>query len=99
MVWVLEGGAWFDGRWCPAGTHVEVPAGCEVGPIVAGSEGARLIELTHGDARSFGVRRDAYEQALAEQAATRIPDPALDPDPGIEDTRNIWVDDDQRTSS
>ena len=98
MVWVLDGGAWFDGRWCPAGTHVEVPAGCELGPIVAGSEGARFIELTHGDVRSLGVGRDAYEQALAEQGATPLPYPAFDLGPGIDDTRDAWVDDHQRTS-
>ena len=98
MVWVLDDGAWFDNRWCPAGTHVEVPAGCEVGPIVAGSEGARFIELTHGDVRSLGVGRDAYERALAQQGATLLPYPALDLGPGIDDTRDSWVDDHRRMS-
>jgi len=48
-VWVIEGGAWFGDRWCPAGTHIELPLGAAFGPIVAGVEGALLLQLTDGE--------------------------------------------------
>jgi hypothetical protein len=98
VVVMLDGGAWIDGDWCTAGTHVHVPLGATFGPIVAGPDGARLIELTDGDVRSLGVRRDAYERALAQQGATPLPYPALDLGPGIDDTRDSWVDDRPGTS-
>jgi quercetin dioxygenase-like cupin family protein len=49
LVWVIEGGAWFGDRWCPAGTHIELPLGAAFGPIVAGVEGALLLQLTDGE--------------------------------------------------
>jgi hypothetical protein len=49
LVWVIEGGAWFGDRWCPAGTHIELPLGGAFGPIVAGVEGALLLQLTDGE--------------------------------------------------
>jgi hypothetical protein len=52
LVWVIDGGAWFGERWCPADTHIELPAGAAIGPIVAGDDGVRLLELTDGDSRS-----------------------------------------------
>ena len=53
LVWVIEGGAWFGDRWCPAGTHIELPLGAAFGPIVAGVEGALLLQLTDGEVRSW----------------------------------------------
>jgi hypothetical protein len=53
LVWVIEGGAWFGDRWCPAGTHIELPLGAAFGPIVAGDEGALLLQLTDGDVRTW----------------------------------------------
>ena len=53
LVWVIEGGAWFGDRWCPTGTHIELPLGAAFGPIVAGEEGALFLELTDGDVRSW----------------------------------------------
>jgi quercetin dioxygenase-like cupin family protein len=45
---VIEGGAWFGERWCPAGTHIELPAGAAYGPIVAGDEGMVILGITDG---------------------------------------------------
>ena len=53
LVWIIEGGAWFGDRWCPAGTHIELPLGAAFGPIVAGEEGALFLELTDDDVRSW----------------------------------------------
>ena len=54
LVWVIAGGAWFGDRWCPAGTHIELPFGAAFGPIIAGEEGTLFLELTDGDFRSWG---------------------------------------------
>jgi quercetin dioxygenase-like cupin family protein len=53
LVLVIDGGAWFGDHWCPAGTHIELPAGAAFGPIVAGDDGAIFLELTDGDDRSW----------------------------------------------
>jgi quercetin dioxygenase-like cupin family protein len=45
---IVDGGAWFGDRWCPAGTHVELPEGAAYGPIVAGDEGMDILGLTDG---------------------------------------------------
>jgi hypothetical protein len=50
VAFVVSGGAWIGERWCPAGTHVELPHGAAYGPIRAGDDGAELLELTDGDA-------------------------------------------------
>jgi quercetin dioxygenase-like cupin family protein len=55
VVLVIDGGAWFGDRWCPVGTHVELPPGAAFGPIVAGDHGARFLELTDGDSRTWEV--------------------------------------------
>jgi hypothetical protein len=49
VAFVVAGGAWFGDRWCPAGTHVELPLGAALGPITAGDDGVVLLELTDGD--------------------------------------------------
>ena len=56
LVFVVDGGGWFGDRWCAAGTHVEVPLGAAIGPVVAGPTGMRLLELTDGDSRVWEDR-------------------------------------------
>ena len=48
LVWVIDGGAWFDDRWCPAGTHIEVPVDASITTVTAGDEGVRFLELVDG---------------------------------------------------
>lgn len=48
LVWVCDGGASFDDRWCGAGTHIEVPIGASITTIVAGEDGVRFLELADG---------------------------------------------------
>jgi hypothetical protein len=50
---VLSGGAHFGDRWCPAGTHVELPDGAACGPIVAGDDGMEILGLTDGPAGTW----------------------------------------------
>lgn len=50
LAWVIAGGAWFGQRWCPAGTHIELPVGVAFEAITAGADGARMLHLTNGPA-------------------------------------------------
>lgn len=52
LLLVTDGGAWFGDRWCPAGTHVEVPTGGVLGPVRAGDDGVRYLGVTDGDLRT-----------------------------------------------
>jgi quercetin dioxygenase-like cupin family protein len=87
LLLVVAGGAWFGDRWCPTGTHIEVPAGAPLGPVVAGAEGARFLELVDGDQRSWGDDPDEHAALLAGRGVTALPDPPLDPGLGLVDTR------------
>jgi hypothetical protein len=99
LVWVIAGGAWFGDRWCPAETHIELPAGVALGPIVAGEEGVRFLELTDGDPRTWGADPERYERALADRGATPLPDPPFTLGNWFEDTRGTWAPKDQPTGS
>jgi quercetin dioxygenase-like cupin family protein len=48
VAFVLSGGTWFEDRWCPAGTHIELPEGATYGPITAGDDGVVMLGLTDG---------------------------------------------------
>jgi hypothetical protein len=91
LVWVIAGGAWFGDRWCPAGTHIELPFGAAFGPIVAGEEGTLFLELTDGDFRSWGDRPELYDEAVAARGVTPLPDPPLDLGEWFEDKRGYWA--------
>jgi hypothetical protein len=91
LVWVIEGGAWFGDRWCPEGTHIELPFGAAFGPIIAGPEGTRFLEITNGDFRSWGDQPELYEQAVAERGVTPLPDPEItNIGDWWEDKRGFW---------
>jgi quercetin dioxygenase-like cupin family protein len=91
LVLVLEGGAWFGDHWCPAGTHVELPPGVACGPIVAGDQGVRMLEMTDGDIRTSGDQRERFDDALATHGLTPLPDPPLDAGTWFVDTRGEWA--------
>ena len=48
FVYVLSGGLTCGDRWCPAGTHIDLPMGAALGPLTAGPEGVELIEDVQG---------------------------------------------------
>jgi hypothetical protein len=99
VVFVLEGGAWFGERWCPAGTHIELPLGAAFGPVRAGDDGAVMFEVMLGDPRSWGDRPEEFERVLAEQGAEVLPDVELDYPDWLADLRTHWVAADGPTSS
>jgi hypothetical protein len=91
LVFVVSGGAWFGDRWCPAGTHIELPFGAAFGPIIAGDEGTVFLELTDGDFRSWGDGPELYERAIAERGVTPLPDPPLSIGDWFTDARGYWA--------
>ncbi len=102
VVFVIAGGLWCGGyddrsaatsqaRWCPAGTHIELPMGAAFGPFRAGPDGATLFEVMMGDPRSWGDRPDTYEAALNEHGVTVLDDPPLEFPPWLADLRSTWV--------
>lgn len=91
VVYVIEGGAWFGDRWCPKGTHIELPFGAAFGPIIAGDEGATMFEVMLGDPRSWGDQPELFEQALAERGAEALPDEPLEFPAWLEDLRSHWA--------
>ena len=91
VVYVIDGGAWFGDRWCPTGTHIELPFGAAFGPIVAGDEGCTMLEVMMGDPRSWGDQPELFDAALAKQGATVLPDVPLDYPDWLEDLRSHWA--------
>ena len=90
VVYIIEGGALFDDRWCPAGTHIELPYGAAFGPIIAGDEGATMFEVMMGDPRSWGDQPERFERALSDHGAAVLPDEPLEYPPWLEDMRSHW---------
>ena len=48
LLLVTDGAVTVGGRACPSGTHVEIPVGWDLDPIVAGPVGATLCFLADG---------------------------------------------------
>jgi hypothetical protein len=99
LVWVIAGGAWFGERWCPAGTHIELPFGAAFGPIIAGDQGTLFLELTNGDFRSWGDQPEQYEEAVASRGVTPLPDPPVAIADWFEDKRGYWAPEGRPASS
>src|SRR5207245_2503211 len=71
--YIIEGGAWFGDRWCPKGTHIELPFGAAFGPIVSGDEGVTMPEVMMGVPRSWGEQPELFEQALRDRSGEALP--------------------------
>lgn len=91
VVFVIEGGLWVDDRWCPAGTHIELPYGAAFGPLRAGEEGAVLFEVMLGDPRSWGEQPERFLQAMADHGVEPLPDVPLDYPGWLTDLRDQWA--------
>jgi hypothetical protein len=91
LVFVIAGGAWFGERWCPAGTHIELPFGAAFGPIVAGDEGTVFLEITNGDFRSWGDQPELFDAIVTERGIVPLPDPEITTiGDWFEDKRGFW---------
>jgi hypothetical protein len=91
VIFVIEGDLWCGDRYCPAGTHIELPLGASFGPMIAGPGGCTLFEVMLGDPRGWGDDPESYERAIAERGVTPLPDPPIDLPEWIEDLRDGWA--------
>lgn len=89
-IFVIEGDMWCGDRYCPAGTHVELPLGAAFGPFVAGENGALVFEVMMGDPRSWGDDPQAFEATLRAHGATSLPDPPIELPAWLQDRRAHW---------
>ena len=77
VVYVISGDMWCGDRYCPAGTHIELPLGASFGPFVAGAGGTELLEVMMGDPRSWGDRSRVVRRCARQtggRSAARSPD-------------------------
>jgi hypothetical protein len=88
VVYVLAGGMWCGERWCPAGTHIDLPLGAALGPLIAGPDGVDLFEVMMGDPRSWEADREGFHTLLAERGVTPLPNPPVDLPDWLEDKRS-----------
>lgn len=91
VVFIIEGGVWFGDRWCPAGTHIELPFGAAFGPVKAGDDGCVMFEVMMGDPRSWGEEPELFEKALIDAGAEALPDAELDYPEWLQDLRQHWA--------
>jgi hypothetical protein len=91
VIFVIEGDMWCGDRYCPAGTHVELPLGASFGPFVSGPKGTKLMEVMMGDPRSWGDDPEAFQRALDAQGATPLPDPEIEMPDWLQDLRKRWI--------
>ena len=88
VVYVLAGGMWCGEQWCPAGTHIDLPHGAALGPLIAGPQGVDLFEVMMGDPRSWEADREGFHALLDERGVTPLPNPPVDLPEWITDTRS-----------
>jgi len=67
VIFVMEGDMYCGDRYCPQGTHVELPFGASFGPFVAGESGAMVFEVMMGDPRPWGDDEEAFQATLKTQ--------------------------------
>lgn len=91
VVFILDGGLWCGDRWCPSGTHIELPQGAAFGPFRAGDEGAVLFEVMMGDPRSWGEQPELVEALRAQHGVEALADPPLDYPQWLSDLRDHWA--------
>jgi hypothetical protein len=88
VVYVLAGEMMCGDVHCPAGTHIELPHGAALGPLVAGPDGVELFEVMMGDPRSWAADPEGYQRFLADRDVVQLPDPPIDLPDWLEDRRS-----------
>jgi pimeloyl-ACP methyl ester carboxylesterase len=79
LIYVLQGGFWIDDVWCPEGTVVVLEPGTYFGPLIAGPEGAYLLEAFPGIGVRAGQDRTGWEERARELGVEPLPDPPFVP--------------------
>jgi hypothetical protein len=77
LVYVLEGLLMVGDRPCPPGTLIVLELGASFGPLIAGEQGALLLETWAGDPRPVPADKEAYYALLKEKGIVRLPNPSF----------------------
>ena len=88
VMYVLSGDLMCGDVHCPTGTHIELPHGAALGPLIAGPDGVELFEVMMGDAASWAADPEGFESLLASRNITKLPDPPIDLPEDFEDRRH-----------
>jgi hypothetical protein len=73
VVFVLEGLLRVGDAECPPGTMVLLEHGATFGPLIAGSEGAMVLEFYTGDVTPVPADPEGYEQLLRDEGIVSVP--------------------------
>jgi hypothetical protein len=77
LVYVLEGELRVGERRCAPGTLVVLELGASFGPLVAGEQGALLLEVWMGDPRPVPGNKEEYHALLRAKGIVRLPNPPI----------------------
>jgi hypothetical protein len=88
VIYVIRGEVQVGDRLCTEGTHIDLPLGSSIGPMIAGPEGCDMLEVAMGDGRSWSADPDEFERVLAERGITALPNPPVDLPDWLEDRRS-----------
>ena len=79
LIYVLSGGIHIGDVWCPEGTAIVLEPGTYFGPLVAGPEGAYLLEAFPGVGIRSGQDRAGFDELAARLGIEPLPDPPFNP--------------------
>jgi pimeloyl-ACP methyl ester carboxylesterase len=79
LIYVLSGGIHIGDVWCPEGTAIVLEPGTYFGPIVAGPEGAYLLESFPGIGVRSGQDRAGFDELAARLGIEPLADPPFNP--------------------
>jgi hypothetical protein len=91
VIYVTRGEVTIADRVCGVGTHIDLPLGASIGPMVAGPEGVDMLEVTRGDPRSWEADREGFMRLLAARGIEPLPNPPIDLPEWLEDRRSEHV--------
>jgi hypothetical protein len=73
VIFVTKGSLHIGDVECTPGMMVLLEHGASFGPLVAGPDGAQLIEFYTGDITPVPADPEGYEQLLASEGIVRVP--------------------------
>jgi pimeloyl-ACP methyl ester carboxylesterase len=79
LIYILSGGIHIGEVWCPEGTVIVLEPGTYFGPLVAGPEGAYLLEAFRGVGIRSGQDRTGWDEVAAKLKVEPLPDPPFNP--------------------
>ena len=79
IIYILSGGIHIGEVWCPEGTVIVLEPGTYFGPLVAGPDGAYLLESFRGVGLRSGQDRTGFDEVAAQLGVEPLPDPPFNP--------------------